>query len=342
MDIPSFLQLPILLAQATQSQLDTNSGTPFQWTITTIVSVLVVVGMFSVNFFTRAGMIARSTSKEAVRQPVFALMLVIGVVVILLNFWVPFFSMGDDTKMYKDCGLATVLICCTLLAIWTASMSIADEIEGKTAMTLLSKPINRRDFIVGKYLGIMQAVFWMMLPICLCLLYFTYFKVGYDNRESGSTAQAIFEWSTWSLGAVEVDIPWLNAARWAETVQIVPGLLLIFLEVAVLASISVIISTRLPMVVNLVTCFTIFVVGHLTPVLVQASAEKQGLEFVLFVARVFATVLPSLDSFNIQAAVATGKIVPPDYLGFAGLYAAAYVGAAILLAFILFEDRDLA
>ena len=74
----------------------------------------------------------------------------------------------------------------------------------------------------------------------------------------------------------------------------------------------------------------------------DCKQEKQGLEFVLFVARVFATVLPSLDSFNIQAAVATGKIVPPDYLGFAGLYAAAYVGAAILLAFILFEDRDLA
>jgi len=64
--------------------------------------------------------------------------------------------------MLMDCGLATILICGLLLAVWTSSTSIAEEIEGKTAMTLLSKPINRRQFIVGKYVGIMSAVFWLL------------------------------------------------------------------------------------------------------------------------------------------------------------------------------------
>jgi hypothetical protein len=53
-------------------------------------------------------------------------------------------------------------------------------------------------------------------------------------------------------------------------------------------------------------------------------------------------VLPALEVFNISAAVATDSIVPPVYLGTAALYGAAYCTAAILLAFILFEDRDLA
>lgn len=342
MDLTAALPFSTLIAQANTANLQNTSGTTTQWTITIIVTLAAFVALFAVNFFTRAGMIARSTCKEAIRQPVFALLLAIGIVVVLLNTWVPFFSMGEDTKMYKDCGLATVLICSVLLAIWTASMTIADEIEGKTAMTLLSKPINRRQFIVGKYLGILQSVVWLMVPLCLVFLFLTYSKVVYDSRESGGEALTMFQWSTWVLGAIEIDFPFLTAEPWRETVQVIPGLLLIFMEVAVLAAISVIISTRLPMVVNLVTCFTIFVIGHLTPVLVQSSADKQELEFVLFVARVFATVLPSLDSFNIQAAVATGKIVPPDYLGFAGLYALAYAVAGILLAFILFEDRDLA
>ncbi|MFG0296550.1 MAG: ABC transporter permease subunit, partial [Maioricimonas sp. JB045] len=115
-------------------------------------AAVLIVGLLLFNYLTRAGTIARATIKEAVRQPVFLLLLGTSALIILANTYVPFFSMGDDTKMFMDCGLATILICSLLLSVWTASISVADEIEGKTAMTLLSKPITRRQFIVGKYL----------------------------------------------------------------------------------------------------------------------------------------------------------------------------------------------
>jgi hypothetical protein len=99
-------------------------------------------------------------------------------------------------------------------------------------------------------------------------------------------------------------------------------------------------STRLPMVLNMVSCLAIFIVGHLTPVLVKTVFEQ--LEPVRFMAQLIATVLPSLEAFNTQAAVAKSTIIPPAYLGLSALYCAAYSTAAILLAFILFEDRDLA
>jgi hypothetical protein len=117
---------------------------------------------------------------------------------------------------------------------------------------------------------------------------------------------------------------------------------LIFLEVAVLTAVSVAISTRAPMIFNMVTCFTIFVIGHLTPVLVQTNVASRQLEFVQFTAQLIATILPSLEVFNTQAAVATGVIVPPVYLAYSAAYCAVYCTMAILLAFILFEDRDLA
>jgi hypothetical protein len=100
------------------------------------------------------------------------------------------------------------------------------------------------------------------------------------------------------------------------------------------------ISTRIPMVVNLTTMLAIFVVGHLTPVLVQAGGLQ--LETVEFMARVIATVLPTLDHFNTNAAVATGTLVPANYLGMTTIYCVCYSTMAILLGFILFEDRDLA
>lgn len=300
---------------------DVARGTSSEWTITIAAGVAMLVGLIVFAYTTKAGIIARATTKEAVRQPVFLLCMALAIVILLINTVLPFFSLGEDVKMLKDCSLATILISGLLIAVWTASTSVADEIEGKTAMTLLSKPINRRQFVLGKYVGILQAVLWYMLPLVIVFLGCVYYKVAYDAKEGSKEIPAMAE-------------------RLAEVTQVLPGLALLFMEIAVLAGISVAISTRLPMVVNLTTCFAIFVVGHLAGILVQVGFTK--LEFVYFMAKVIATALPGLEVFNISAAVATGVVVPPIYLGYSALYCACYCTATILLAFILFEDRDLA
>ena len=322
-----------LLAQET-------ANTSLLWPI--VVSAAVVAIIFAFNPLTQAGVIARATLKEAIRQPIYAMLMLVAVLILLVNTWVPFFSLGEDTKMYKDCGLATLLISSILLSVWTASFSIADEIDGKTAMTLLSKPITRRQFILGKYLGILQAVLWLLIPLTIAFLALTYYKVGYDSKESGAKTLDFFVWHAQVLGPVTIDWPQLLPERVAEVKNIIPGVILIFLETAVLAAISVVISTRLPMIVNMVACFAIFVVGHLTPVIVAAAGNSPNLEFVPFIAQLSATVLPTLENFNMSAPIATGRMVPADYLGYSAIYCLSYCCAAILMAFILFEDRDLA
>lgn len=292
-----------------------------EWAPVHVVILLALAGLGFFTYFTKAGVIAQATAKEAIRQPVFLLSLALACIILVVNTFLPFFSLGEDVKMLKDCGLATILITGLLIAVWTASTSVADEIDGKTAMTLLSKPINRRQFVLGKYVGIVQAILWYLLPVSVIFMALIFYKVGYDARESS------------------LDPPTV-AQRFSIMVQIIPGLLLMFMEIAILSAISVAISTRLPMVVNLTTMLAIFVVGHLTPVLVQAGGLQ--IEFVEFMARLIATALPSLELFNTQAAVATGKLVPPGYLASTAVYCACYCSAAILLGFILFEDRDLA
>lgn len=312
--LTSFISSTCLLAANAPEQ-------SYNWTPTIIVSILVLVALICFSYMTKAGIIARATTKEAIRQPIFLLCLGIAIVLLLVNSVVPFFTLGEDVKMLKDCGLATILITGLLIAVWTASTSVAEEIEGKTAMTLLSKPVNRRQFVLGKYIGIVQAILWYMLPVVTVFLMLVYFKVSYDAKE-GSKEEPT------------------HAERIAEVYQVMPGIGLLVMEIAVMTAISVAISTRVPMVVNLSTCLAIFVVGHLTEVLVKQGVLK--LEYVSFMARLIATLLPSLDLFNINAAVATGQVVPPIYLAESALYCAAYCGAMILLAFLLFEDRDLA
>ena len=90
--------------------------------------------------------------------------------------------------------------------------------------------------------------------------------------------------------------------------QIAPGLLLAFMEAVVLTAISVAISTRLPMLANLIICASIYVLGHLVPILANSAVGQ--IEFVRFVANLLAAILPVFDHFNISAGISTGQHVP--------------------------------
>src|SRR6266436_3161918 len=95
---------------------------------------------------------------------------------LIVTVFVPYFTFGEDIKMYKDTGLTTISFFCMLLALLTASSTVADEIEGKTAITLLSKPINRRQFIIGKFLGIELGVSALYLLLGALFALGVYYK----------------------------------------------------------------------------------------------------------------------------------------------------------------------
>jgi len=153
------------------------------------------------------------------------------------------------------------------------------------------------------------------------LLATTSLKVVYDARENSKTEPV------WSECADEV-------------ITVVPGLVLSLLETILMAAVSLAVSTRLGMVPNLVVCFAIYTLGHLVPLIVQSSVGRFAI--VRFVGQFFATILPVLDHFTIEAAVVGGVAVPWEYLGWAALYAGLYSLIALLVALVLFQDRDLA
>lgn len=265
--------------------------------------------------------IALATAKETIRQPSFFVIAFFAAALLVGTIFVPYFTFGEDIKMYKDTGLTTISFFCMLLALLTSSSTVAEEIEGKTAITLLSKPINRRQFIVGKLLGILMGVLLLYLILGGLFAGGVWYKIPYDLRESAGTLEA--------------------GMRTGQVLQVLPGLVLGFLEVTILTSISVALSTRLPMLVNLIVCIAIFFLGHLSPVLVEATRNTQQL--IHFMAQLFAWVLPPLELFNAGPSIATGAVIPwVGYVLPALGCCVLYSGAALFFAFLLFEDRDLA
>jgi len=115
-------------------------------------------------------------------------------------------------------------------------------------------------------------------------------------------------------------------------------------QVMVLLAIAVALATRLPMIVNLVTCLLVFFLGHLAQILVVVSSGRNTL--VNFIARFFDNVLPGLQYFDYGPVVVRDVALDPTgfsvYLGSIVGYAVLYSVIALLFGLILFEDRDLA
>jgi ABC-type transport system involved in multi-copper enzyme maturation permease subunit len=295
------------------------------------VRIVPIAAAFVVAFFaayllfvfasTKVASIALTTAREAISQPLFYVVMFMGLVLLLAFIFIPYNTFGEDIKMLKDSGLTLIMVLSMIVAIWAASVSVADEIEGRTALTLLSKPIHRWQFVIGKFLGVLQPVVLMFVMLGFFFLITVCYKVVYDARES---AQPEPMWQ----------------ACYLEMARIFPGLVLGFFETVVLAAISVALSTRLPMIANLLICASIYVLGNLVPLLVNSAVGK--FEPVQFVGQFLAVVLPVLENFNIQPAIAGGVPVPLSYLAWALLYCVLYSTVALLVGLVLFDDRDLA
>lgn len=121
--------------------------------------------------------IARNTFVESVRQPVFFVIIVLGAIAQVFNTWITAFSMGyqrvagevtGDNKLLYDISLATVFGLGILLAAFIATNVIGREIENKTVLTVVSKPVGRTTVVIGKYLGVASA---MLVAIALMTIF---------------------------------------------------------------------------------------------------------------------------------------------------------------------------
>jgi len=300
------------------------------------------------TFWPKGGAVALAAFREGIRQPMFWLLLLAAVFMMLVAPFIPYFTFGEDVKMVKELCYAFAMLFPALLGVVVASMSVHEEIEGRTAVTLMSKPISRRQFLLGKFVGIAGAALAMTVLLGWALVWVIIFKLWWDP---GFGAEAIPD-PAWVVQGVENILPqssvgdllkgagfWINDAG-----EALPGLVIGYCQVMVLVAAAVAMATRLPMVVNVTACLIIYFLGHLTAVMKEVTAG--GYALVYFMAQAFDTVLPGLDLFDVGAAIIRDMPLPADryalYTANVALYGITYTVIALLFGLILFEDRDLA
>lgn len=321
--------------------------------LTAALSVFVLTVLCLMAFGNPPGKIlsiAQAAFRESVRQPLFWALLVFFALLIFLSTLIPYFTMepSEDLKLMMQLNLDAILLPTLILTVFTASISISEEIEQRTAMTLLSKPISRRHFLLGKYLGILLAASMMAGVLSFVMGAAVKYKIETEDLKADTNfgrpgdPEEVKDLEN-ALGGYlpETIVASLRGLLlvFAEVQNIVPMIILIFSQVMILTAIAVALATRLPMVVNLTVCIVIHFVGRLTSILEAASTDT----LVKFVAKIFATLLPGLNFYDMGPAIVSDKDVPiVEYVVPAVVHAGIYTTIALLFGLILFEDRDLA
>lgn len=309
----------------------------------------------------KTGAVAQAANKECWRQPMFWIIMVGGLGATWLAVTIPYFTFGDDYKMMKQVGFDLVMLAPLLFGALAASISVSEEIEGRTAITVMSKPINRRSFLMGKFFGVLMACAAMSTLLAanlnLALLANRAFDPINDDRAAAAEVMSdqAKDATRWVVDAaagggigpthlVEGAHLWL-----AESYTLMFGVLLGFGQVMILVAVATALATRLHFVVSLISVVAIYAFGHLAPVVADVTAKYKGSNagaaLVGFLANVFNVFLPALEYFNLGPAVI--RDTPLDLLPFAGYsltvfgYSVLYTTIVLVAGLLLFEDRDL-
>lgn len=247
--------------------------------------------------------IAFNTFKEAIRDRILYLLLFFAVISIVFSRLLALLTVGDRVKIIKDVGLASLSLFGALMAILMGTGLVYKEIDKKTIFTLLSKPIRRSQFIIGKFAGLVLTLFvmiFLMSLIFLVLLFFHTFKI------EGKLFVAIFY---------------------------------IFLELILITSVAILFSCFSTPILSSIFSLSFYLIGHLSWGL-ETLIKKIRPGFTRTLARVFYTFLPDLENFNYKTEVVHGLPIPASSLIFSTIYGIFYTLFVLFLAILIFRKRD--
>jgi len=312
--------------------------------------------------------VAKNTLTETLRQPIYAVIVAFSLFLFFMSPSIAMYTMDEDIKMLREIGLSTLVLTGLFIAIFSATAALTEEIETKTITTILSKPIGRPTFILGKFLGVTAAVA-LAHYICTTALLMT---VRHGVLESASdthdwpvivTAAVIvimallltaflnyiYDWSfpATAIGLIAVFVTFgmvllsLIDKEWKFNPQnnnfhafdIYASVLLLF-AVIVLVALAIAFSTRLNVVLTLLCCVAAFLLGLISDYVFGRFAQTH------FWAKIGHILAPNLQVFWISDAIYEGSSIEPYYLYISGVYAALYTAAILLIAIALFQRRQ--
>ncbi len=255
----------------------------------------------------RVAAIARNAFREAVRDRVlynlvlFVLLLIAGA--ILLGE----LSAGQEAKIIVDLGLSAILLFGVFIAIFVGVGLVYKEIERRTLYSILSKPVGRGEFLLGKYLGLCLTLFVNVLIMGVGLsLALIFVKRGFDPL----------------------------------VVRIWPAILLIYIELLILTGAALLFSSFSSPALSALLTFFLFTIGHFSADL-KTLAHSMGNTPARWLFTGLYYLLPNLANYNLITPASHGVLPEARAVITAVLYGLIYVGVLLAATTLIFRRRNL-
>lgn len=251
----------------------------------------------------RIAVLAANTVREAVRNKVLYVLLFFALVLIGTGVLLSVLSYVERERILQDVGIAAIRLFGAAIALFVGVGLIHKEVDRRTIFTILSKPVSRTEFLLGKYAGLVATIFIQVAIMAACFV-------------------AVSLMAGAPLGAGHAMALGLVAA-----------------ELAVLVAVATFFSSfTTPMLASLFGAGFYFV-GHLTRDLreIGASAGNPAVEKATALLH---RVLPDLESFNLSVEAVHGLPIAAADVWLPVLYAVGYSGVLLFFASVAFERRD--
>jgi ABC-type transport system involved in multi-copper enzyme maturation permease subunit len=253
--------------------------------------------------------IARNTFREAVRNKILYSLLFFAILIILSALALGQLSLHEEVRMTRDVGLFGIDLFGVIIAIFVGVNLLYKELDLKTVYTILPKPLQRWQFVLGKWLG-------MLLTLGV--------QVG---------VMGVVLALTLALQGAAFDVPTAKAV-W-----------LLYVNVVVVTSVAVLFSAFSSPFLSGFFALGFFVVGRSVPD-IRALAAKSG-PMTRAALEAGTTVLPNLHLFYPSGAIigsehvsVHGTLVDAGYLFWTTAYGVAYSVVVLVLAMLIFRRRD--
>jgi ABC-type transport system involved in multi-copper enzyme maturation permease subunit len=255
--------------------------------------------------------IALNTFREAARIRVLYGIVVLVAGVNLFAIVLGEMSVREQVRVARDVGLAGISLFGSLTAIFLGVFLLYTEVQRRTIHAIVSKPIERWEFVIGKYAG-------MALVLTILVALFGATMIG------------------------------LLAARGVPiSDEILRAIVLAWFEVLAVAAVAIFFSSFSTPFLSGIFALGIWALGRITPDIEAASETASG--WIRWTAKIALEVVPDLHLFSPSGRVVEGAAVSVHgafvswgYVGFASLHAIGWIAALLAFACLLFHRRDFA
>lgn len=262
------------------------------------------------------GTVAISVFKESVRDKVLYNLVFFAVLLMAASYLIGQLTAGQDIKIIKDLGLASIATFGLMIAVIIGIGLVWKEVERRTIYSLLSKPLQRHEFIVGKYFGL---CFTLLVNVSAMVLAF-YAVLAYMGATTPLEQKAA--WTTPATDPV-----------------LLKAVVLIFIELLLVTAIAIFFSAFSSPFLSAVLTLGLWVIGHFNADLRNFGAVVDS-PTAAYIARGLYYVLPNFSAFDIKQQVVHGLPVPTTYLATTTAYGFVYIALLIVGAVAVFSRRD--